>query len=76
MSCGCATPTLALVTDMDAGAEGEEAVGQEEVFALFRRNTRAARPGCWPTRWPTCPTPPAAPASTWADGLDLTYEVP
>ncbi len=29
---------LALVTDMDAGAEGESGVGQEEVFALFRSN--------------------------------------
>ena len=25
---------------------------------------------------PTCPTTTAAPASTWADGLDLTYEIP
>ena len=29
---------LALVTDMDAGAEGGTGVGQEEVFALFRSN--------------------------------------
>ena len=29
---------LALVTDMDAGAESGEGVGQEEVFALFRQN--------------------------------------
>ena len=29
---------LALVTDMDAGVEGESGVGQEEVFALFRSN--------------------------------------
>ena len=29
---------LALVTDMDAGAESGEGVGQEEVFALFKAN--------------------------------------
>ncbi len=30
--------TLALVTDMDAGVETGEGVGQEEVFAMFARN--------------------------------------
>ena len=30
--------SIALVTDMDAGAESGEGVGQEEVFALFRQN--------------------------------------
>ena len=29
---------IALVTDMDAGAESGEGVGQEEVFALFKAN--------------------------------------
>ncbi len=29
---------IALVTDMDAGAESGSGVGQEEVFALFRAN--------------------------------------
>ncbi len=33
---------IALVTDMDAGAESGEGVGQEEVFALFRAEPRAA----------------------------------
>jgi len=36
----CYTP-IALVTDMDAGAESGEGVGQEEVFALFRANLAA-----------------------------------
>ena len=31
--------TIALVTDMDAGAEAEEAVRQQDVFALFAANT-------------------------------------
>ena len=29
---------IALVTDMDAGAESGEGVGQDEVFALFKAN--------------------------------------
>jgi 5'-methylthioadenosine phosphorylase len=66
---------IALVTDMDAGVEPEQAVIQQEVFALFARNTErlksllsgviAALPeaaGC------TC--------ETWADGLELTYPIP
>jgi 5'-methylthioadenosine phosphorylase len=66
---------IALVTDMDAGVETGAGVGQEEIFARFRDNlgrltrlladTVAGLPdaaGC------TC--------STWADGLELTYDVP
>ena len=30
--------TIALVTDLDAGIEAGEAVGQAEVFAMFERN--------------------------------------
>ena len=52
---------IALVTDMDAGAEAGEGVGQEEVFALFRANLdrldRAADPAV-----EGLPTPPAGPA--------------
>ena len=33
----CYAP-IALVTDMDAGVEAGEGVGQEEVFAMFARN--------------------------------------
>jgi 5'-methylthioadenosine phosphorylase len=66
---------IALVTDMDAGAAPEQAVHQEDVFALFAANTERLkdllaaviadlpdRSGC------TC--------DTWADGVDLTYEIP
>jgi 5'-methylthioadenosine phosphorylase len=42
----CYAP-LALVTDMDAGVETGEGVGQEEVFAMFARRGRTAS---------TCPT--------------------
>jgi 5'-methylthioadenosine phosphorylase len=67
--------TIALVTDMDAGVEAEEAVRQQDVFALFAANTGRLKTllagviadlpdaaGC------TC--------DTWADGLELTYGVP
>jgi 5'-methylthioadenosine phosphorylase len=66
---------IALVTDMDAGAETDRGVRQEDVFALFAENTErlktllteviAALPaasGC------TC--------DTWAEGVELTYELP
>ena len=34
---------IALVTDMDAGVESGEGVGQEEVFAMFAREHRPAQ---------------------------------
>lgn len=66
---------LALVTDMDAGQEAGEGVGQEAVFALFRENldrlggllTEAVR---------TLPDPAGCSCSTWADDVELTYELP
>jgi 5'-methylthioadenosine phosphorylase len=67
--------SLALVTDMDAGAESGEGVGQEEVFALFRANLErltlllgAAIEGL--------PGPDGCACGSWWDGVDLTYEVP
>ncbi|MEO9325219.1 S-methyl-5'-thioadenosine phosphorylase [Nocardioides sp. C4-1] len=67
--------SVALVTDMDAGAEAGEGVGQEEVFALFRANlerlttllTRAIE---------ALPDPTGCSCSTWADDVELTYDVP
>jgi 5'-methylthioadenosine phosphorylase len=69
----CYAP-VALVTDMDAGVGEGEGVGQEEVFAMFARNierlkallvrTIAELPsgGC------RC--------ASWADGIDLPYDIP
>ncbi|MFC7497382.1 MULTISPECIES: S-methyl-5'-thioadenosine phosphorylase [unclassified Nocardioides] len=66
---------IALVTDMDAGTEGGEGVGQEEVFALFRANLE--RLGALLTRSiEGLPDPDGCTCSTWADGIELTYEVP
>ena len=66
---------LALVTDMDAGAEGAAGVGQEEVFALFRQNLERLT-GLLTTAIAALPDPDGCSCSTWADGIELTYEIP
>lgn len=66
---------LALVTDMDAGAESGSGVGQEEVFALFRANLDRLT-GVLTTAIGALPDPDGCTCSTWADGIDLTYEIP
>jgi 5'-methylthioadenosine phosphorylase len=66
---------IALVTDMDAGAETGEGVGQAEVFALFKANLERLT-GILARTIETIPDPDGCSCSTWADGIDLTYEVP
>lgn len=70
----CYTP-IALVTDMDAGAESGDGVGQEEVFARFRANLEGLTRLLEDTI-ATLPDPEGCTCSTWADGVELTYEVP
>ena len=70
----CYAP-LALVTDMDAGAGSGDGVGQEEVFALFRANLERLT-GLLGRAVEALPDPSGCPCSTWADGIELTYEVP
>ena len=66
---------LALVTDMDAGVETGAGVGQEEVFALFRENLE--RLTCLlTTAIGALPDPDGCTCSTWADGLDVSYDIP
>lgn len=65
---------LALVTDMDAGAESGSGVGQEEVFALFRANLERLT-GLLTRAVAALPDPVGCTCSTWADGIDLTYSV-
>jgi 5'-methylthioadenosine phosphorylase len=67
--------TIALVTDMDAGAEGEEGVHQDEVFALFAANTERLK-GMLAGVIADLPDPVGCSCDTWADGLELTYEIP
>jgi 5'-methylthioadenosine phosphorylase len=66
---------LALVTDMDAGVEAGEGVGQAEVFARFEANLErlgsllaAAIAGL--------ADPTGCACSSWADDIELTYEIP
>lgn len=66
---------LALVTDMDAGVESGTGVGQEEVFALFEANLERLT-GLLTTAIGALPSPDGCTCSAWADGLDLTYDIP
>jgi len=67
--------SIALVTDMDAGVETGSGVGQEEVFALFRQNLQRLT-GLLTAAVAGLPDPTGCGCSSWADGLELTYEVP
>jgi 5'-methylthioadenosine phosphorylase len=66
---------IALVTDMDAGAESGKGVGQEEVFALFRANLERLT-GLLTAAVGALPDPAGCSCTSWADGLELTYRVP
>ncbi|WP_426242595.1 S-methyl-5'-thioadenosine phosphorylase [Nocardioides sp. LHG3406-4] len=66
---------IALVTDMDAGAESGQGVGQEEVFAMFKQNLDRLG-GILRTAIEALPDPDGCACSTWADGVELTYAVP
>jgi 5'-methylthioadenosine phosphorylase len=66
---------IALVTDMDAGAEREGGVHQEDVFALFAANTERLK-ALLTGVIADLPDPTGCTCSTWADGIDLTYEIP
>ena len=66
---------VALVTDMDAGVESGEGVGQEEVFAMFAANIDRLK-GLLARVIGDLPDPDGCACATWAEGLDLTYEIP
>ncbi len=66
---------IALVPDMDAGVEEGAGVGQEEGFALFRDNLERLRRLLTDTV-AVLPSHEGCPCSTWADGLDPSYDVP
>lgn len=70
----CYAP-LALVTDMDAGADSGEGVGQAEVFARFEANLSRLT-GLLERAIGALPDPAGCTCSTWWDGLELTYAVP
>jgi 5'-methylthioadenosine phosphorylase len=66
---------VALVTDMDAGVSTGEGVGQDDVFAMFAANIDRLK-GLLGDVIADLPDPAGCSCSTWADGLELTYEVP
>ena len=66
---------LALVTDLDAGLEEGAGVGQDEVFALFAANVERLRTTVRELV-SSLPDPTGCSCSSWADGIDLTYDVP
>ena len=66
---------IALVTDMDAGVAAGEGVGQEEVFAMFARNIDRLK-DLLRTTIADLPDPVGCTCATWADDLELTYEIP
>lgn len=67
--------SLALVTDMDAGAEGEAGVGQAEVWARFRENLQRLT-ALLSAAIAALPDPDGCTCSTWADGIELAYSIP
>ena len=50
-------------------------VGQEEVFALFRANLERLT-GLLTAAVAGLPDPAGCTCSTWADGIELTYDTP
>jgi 5'-methylthioadenosine phosphorylase len=70
----CYAP-IALVTDMDAGVEEGGGVGQAEVFAMFERNIERVKTLLLGVI-ADLPDHLGCDCETWADGLELTYELP
>jgi 5'-methylthioadenosine phosphorylase len=66
---------VALVTDMDAGAEPEQAVHQGDVFALFAANTGRLK-ALLAAVIADLPDPTGCTCQTWADEIELTYDIP
>ncbi|MGD9960084.1 S-methyl-5'-thioadenosine phosphorylase [Nocardioides sp.] len=66
---------VALVTDMDAGVEEGAGVGQAEVFAMFGRNIERLK-ALLASAIGRLPDPSGCACASWADGLDLTYDLP
>lgn len=64
---------VALVTDMDAGVESGDGVGQEEVFAMFARNIDRLK-ALLSAVIADLPDPAGCTCATWADGLELDYD--
>jgi 5'-methylthioadenosine phosphorylase len=67
--------SIALVTDLDAGVEGDHGVTQEEVFRVFAENTERLR-GLLLDVVAALPTDPDCPCQHALDGLKLPIPLP
>ncbi|MEV0714574.1 S-methyl-5'-thioadenosine phosphorylase [Asanoa sp. NPDC050611] len=67
--------TIALVTDLDAGVEGDHGVTQEEVFRVFGENTAKLR-GILMDALATIPLDRDCPCGHALDGLKLPINLP
>jgi 5'-methylthioadenosine phosphorylase len=72
---GLCYTSIALVTDHDAGVEGDHGVTQEEVFRVFRENTERLRELLLATL-AALPAERACPCASTLDGLTLPLELP
>ena len=67
--------TIALVTDLDAGVEGEHGVTQDEVFRVFSDNTARLRTALL-AAVAALPTERECPCGHALDGLKLPFDLP
>ncbi|MET0425024.1 MAG: S-methyl-5'-thioadenosine phosphorylase [Actinoplanes sp.] len=72
---GLCYTSICLVTDLDAGVEGEHGVTQEEVFSVFAENTERLR-GVLLDAVTKLPTERTCPCGTALDGIKLPFELP
>lgn len=66
---------IALVTDMDAGAEAGEGVEQADVFAMFAANIERLKLILRGVVG-SLPDPDGCSCATWSEGMQLDYELP
>jgi 5'-methylthioadenosine phosphorylase len=66
---------IALVTDLDAGVEGDHGVTQEEVFRVFGENTERLR-GVLLDAVTRLPAVRECPCSSALDGIKIPFELP
>ena len=67
--------TIALVTDLDAGVEGDHGVTQEEVFAVFGANIERLR-GVLLEAVTRLPAERTCPCASALEGLKLPFDLP
>ncbi len=72
---GLCYTSIALVTDLDAGVEGDQGVTQEEVFRVFADNTERLR-GVLLDAVTRLPAERTCPCASALDGLKLPLELP